>query len=206
VPSIVRTWDGQVERRRCGVVERVGTGATKTGRAGCTTLPEGISNEALGVWFGFREMMAGGGFTSRVPGGRGGGGACVRSSAAQLVVLPSPLRRVACECVRAEGQGTRASFRSGLLARPCLPWCQLLVLSAWVTGCQGGLAGSAMVLVLWYLSTRKLCKYYLVVLAGDYYYCVRGHAHGWRSRRGPTRQSVNFPNWRPTGVNTTLSA
>lgn len=49
----------------------------------------GISNEALGVWFRFREMMARSG---SVQGCQPGGGWVVRAcpAAAQLVVLPSP--------------------------------------------------------------------------------------------------------------------
>lgn len=68
-----------------GLVERGGTGARRTDARRFA----GISNEALGVWFRFREMMGLVGFSSRVPGG--GWWWCVRAQLpAQPVVLPSP--------------------------------------------------------------------------------------------------------------------
>lgn len=74
----------------------------------------GISNEALGVWFRFREMM--GLVRVQFKGARLVGGACVRAQLpAQLVVLPSPLRRLRVSaCVRAEGQGDTSQVWSGL--------------------------------------------------------------------------------------------
>lgn len=97
-----------------GVVERSGTGTIEAD-ADARRLP-GISNEALGVWFRFREMM---GQVDSVQ----GCGWCVRAQAAQLVVLPSPCVRRLRECVRAEGQGHTSQVWSGL---PGWPGCSLV--------------------------------------------------------------------------------
>lgn len=103
--------------------------------------PPGISNEALGVWFRFREMM--GLVRAQFKGARWWV-VRARPAARPACGPPEPPASVACECVRAEGQGepgqggTRA--RSGLDC-PALP-CPAL--AALAPGCLFGSSGSGL--------------------------------------------------------------
>lgn len=120
----------------------------------------GISNDALGVWFRFREMMAG---TGSVQGCQVVRGACV-PSCRPACGPPEPLRRLRVSACVPKDKGHE----------PVSVWTAAPAWLAWVPGCLCGLlAGSGSGTV--------------VALADDW------------SRRGPTRQSINFPNWRPTG-------
>lgn len=138
MPSIIRTLDGQVECGR-GVVWWRGSGQEQEKQKQRLDVA-GISSEALGVWFRFREMMAGSGSVQGLP-GRGWwvrGGSCVRArpAAAQPVVLPSPPASVACECVRACRRTRDTSqVRSGL-------WTAALM-NGWVAWTPGWAAGLA---------------------------------------------------------------
>lgn len=88
MPSIIRTWDGQVECGRwCG-----GEGRDRSKRDWVHDVA-GISNEALGVWFRFREMMAGSGSVQ----GCQVGGWCVRAQLPPSLWSSRAPASVACE-------------------------------------------------------------------------------------------------------------